>query len=164
MSPPVNQSCATCTFFVNGGCHRNAPQEGSYWTNVLGTDWCGEWSDVPAVDSPEYSDFACTIGASSGPLTSASVISARWLQIGSFVTFTIHARITTNGPGGGTLQFNIPTLAAYDVAIAGMRNGNLALMGFILNNTNTLSVTDTAGLYPGLDASDYYLTGVLEQG
>lgn len=171
-------SCLTCFFFradagaapFDGRCRVNAPGapalgegQASGWPPVLLADWCGAFSaSAPAV-SPTWRDYACQINSSTGVLTAASIISARWLEIGKLVTFCIHGRIVTNGAGAGTLQFTLPTIVAFDTSFAGMRNGNLGLMGFALNNTNIVSLTDDAGAYPGIDASDFYLSGLLEQ-
>jgi len=59
-----------------------------------------------------YTSWTPTVTSSIGTITTLGAISGRYTRVGSTITFHVNIQITTNGTGGGTVNFTLPTSCA----------------------------------------------------
>lgn len=101
-----------------------------------------------------------TWGATSGSLTTVTVASARYQQIGNVVFYSIIATITDNGTGASALTFTLPSTPLYGGAGTGKNTSTgVSLNTTIAASNATATVHKYDATYPVATGNAIRLTG-----
>jgi hypothetical protein len=99
-----------------------------------------------------WTDFTPTLSSSSGTFTSATVSTAKYIQIGKIVHCRITVSITTNGTAAGVVAVSLPVTAHPSGAFAGCgRENNVTgkMLQVIQGSTTFVSIINYDNTYPG---------------
>jgi hypothetical protein len=113
--------------------------------------------------------YTPVITASSGTFTTVSAV-GRYRQIGKLIFIEVQINITTNGTATGNVMATLPFTGvnAAGFAYSGMlfgRAGNISgkvLQGYVVSNTNQLSINNYDNTYPGASGEVLILSGYYE--
>jgi hypothetical protein len=196
----MTNQCSTCIFGQTVptdsqlppgslSCNRNAPDATTAsaplfypWPIVQADFWCGQGvsltgvSFAPAINAVGvYQSWTPTIGSSTGTITTSTLISARYAQLGSgpgsFINFNMFFTITTNGSGAGAVTINLPTIPAHPMIFLGEASVTGGVVPIMALTQNSGNVPYTATLligkssddsYPATDNSSFWLEGTYE--
>ena len=123
------------------------------------------YDSTKSVEEPWLS-WVPDIQPSTGSITSIINVSANYRKIGRMADIKLQFAIQTNGTGGGGINVSLPLLSAnsFGHIISGKERAILGKMlsGFIDGGTQTMTIQNYDGTYPGMDGGAYTISGSYE--
>lgn len=125
---------------LTGDCTTSAGAVATICTKINGVDQTTAWTP-----------YTPTVTSTGGSITTVSIATGAYKQIGKTVLFRANVAVSNNGTGSGFLKVTLPVTAnSGQVSFSGLNSTSIANLSVIMDGTSTtlFYVATNAGAYP----------------